>query len=74
MGKMIVFSPVGDTTVAEWSANDEASVEIARGKFEAAVRDGFGAVAPVESGGSRPVGAFSPELEEIALLKPIAGG
>ena len=74
MGKMLVFSPAGDTIVGEWTKDDEASVEIARGKFEAAIADGFGAVTLVADGGSAPVGAFSPDLEEITLLKPIAGG
>jgi hypothetical protein len=74
MGKMTVFSPAGDTVVGEWTKDDEASVEIARGKFEAAMADGFGAVAPVADGGSVAVGTFSPDLEEITLLKPIAGG
>lgn len=74
MGRMIVFSAAGDTTVAEWSKEDDAAIEIARGKFEAAIADGFGAVTPVKGGGSKRVDTFSPELDEIALLRPIAGG
>jgi hypothetical protein len=70
---MVIFSPAGDTEVATWSADDEAAVELARGKFDQAIREGWGAVAPA-AGGAQRVETFSPELEEVILLRPIAGG
>jgi len=71
--KMSIFSPAGDSAVAEWEAEDATSVEQARGVFDAAVRDGWGAVAPTPAGCEK-VEKFSPALEEIYLLRPIAGG
>jgi len=71
--RLIIFSPAGDSTVAEWEQTDEAAVEIARGVFEQAKKEGFAAVTPTPAG-ARAVDRFSPELTETFLLRPIAGG
>lgn len=71
--RLIIFSPAGDTILAEWEETDDAAVEIARGVFDQAKKEGFAAVTPAE-GGARPVDRFSPELKETYLLRPIAGG
>jgi hypothetical protein len=68
-----IFSPAGDSTICEWEQSDEAAVEIARGVFEQAKKEGFSAVTPTESG-AVAVERFSPELAETFLLRPIAGG
>jgi len=68
-----VFSATGDTTVAEWDVADESSVEVAKGVFDAARADGYAAVTLAAEGAAR-LDTFSPEANEIYLLKPIAGG
>jgi predicted ATP-grasp superfamily ATP-dependent carboligase len=70
---MSIFSAAGDSTIAEWEEADDAAVEIARGIFEQAKKEGFAAVTPAD-GGARVVERFSPELSEIHFLHPIAGG
>lgn len=71
--RLIIFSPAGDTPVAEWEPTDAAAIEIARGVFEQAKSEGFAAITPAESGAC-VVDSFSPHLKEIFLLRPIAGG
>jgi hypothetical protein len=71
--RMTIFSAAGDSTIAEWEETDEAAVEIARGIFDQAKKEGFGAITPAE-GGAVAVERFSPELDEIHFLRPIAGG
>lgn len=71
--RMTIFSAAGDSTIAEWEETDEAAVEIARGIFDQAKKEGFAAITPSD-GGARAVERFSPELGEIHFLRPIAGG
>lgn len=68
-----VFSAAGDTALAEWEVGDVESEQLARGVFDAAIADGFGAVTPTPTGASR-LDKFSPEVAEVILLRPIAGG
>jgi hypothetical protein len=71
--KLIRFSPGGDTAVAEWEETDEKAVEMARGAFLAARREGFQTVA-LAAGGGTAVEEFNPSLTEIIILERIAGG
>jgi hypothetical protein len=72
-GKLKLFTPAGDSTLLEWEKTDADSVERAYGAFEQARREGWAAVVPTPEG-ARAVESFSPDLEEIYLLRPIAGG
>lgn len=73
--KISVASGAGDTAVAEWEVEDAESVAVAKGVFDQATNEGWGAVAerPGTEGAQR-VDSFSPELEDVMLLRPIAGG
>jgi hypothetical protein len=71
--RMTIFSAAGDSTIAEWEDTDEAAVEIARGIFDQAKKEGFAAITPSD-GGAIAVEGFSPELSEIHFLRPIGGG
>lgn len=71
--RITIFSAAGDSTLAEWEKTDEAAMEIARGIFDQAKKEGFAALTVTESG-TQSVERFSPELGEIHLLRPIAGG
>lgn len=71
--KIVVFSPQGDSAVAEWEETDVEQVAKARGAFNAARAEGFAAVTMGE-GGAKALGEFDPAAEEIVLLRPIAGG
>jgi hypothetical protein len=74
--RMMVFSPAGDSAVAEWDVKDKDEVALAKGVFDAAIADGWAAVTPAKDGsGAVAVGdTFNPALEETYLLRPIAGG
>ena len=71
--KITQFSPQGDTAIVEWEETDEKSIEKARGAFKAARADGYATVA-VADGGATTVETFDPTIDEIILLRPIAGG
>jgi hypothetical protein len=75
--RMLIFSPAGDSAVAEWDVADKTEVAHAKGVFDAAIADGWAPVTPskVEGEGAIAVGKeFDPSLEELYLLRPIAGG
>jgi len=73
MHKISVFSSKGDSAVAVWEDQDVGAIQAAKELFDTAVSEGWGAVTPTKDGAAR-VDEFSPELDEIFLLKPIAGG
>lgn len=71
--QMKVFSSAGDTLVAEYEETDEAAVAVGKAVFDQAKKDGFAAVEATAEG-AKPLDTFKPEVEEIWLIKPIAGG
>ncbi len=71
--KLLIFSAAGDTAVAEWEVGNEKQEEVARGAFDQAVSEGWGAVSG-SSEGATALDGFDPGVEEIFLLRPIAGG
>lgn len=68
-----VFNAQGDSAITEWEETDAASMEKAKAVFDQALGEGWAAITPSPSG-AVAVGDFSPELGEIFLLRPIAGG
>lgn len=71
--RLVIFSGKGDSTVCEWEVEDDVSVKSAEAAFNKARDAGWGAVKESPAGGLA-IGTFDPELENIYLLKPIAGG
>ena len=64
----------GHTTVAEWSASDEASVEAAVAAFRAQLDAGHYAVVSEGEGRARQVDELPLDAELVILRRPIAGG
>ncbi len=71
--RLLVFSPAGDSSVAEWEPNNAKEVEFAKGVFDQARSEGWAAVRESKDG-AVAVDEFSPEVEDLYLLRPIAGG
>ena len=64
----------GHTTVAEWSAGDEASVEAAVVAFRQELDAGHYAVVSEGEGRARQVDELPLDAELVILRRPIAGG
>jgi hypothetical protein len=64
----------GHTTVAEWTAQDEASVEAAVAAFRAQLEAGHYAVVNEGEGRARQVDELPVDAELVILRRPIAGG
>jgi hypothetical protein len=74
MAKLIRMDETGHSTVAEWSAADEASVEAAVAAFREQLDAGFYAVVTEGEGRARQVDALPVDAELVILRRPIAGG
>jgi hypothetical protein len=74
MAKLIRMDDTGHSTVAEWSAADEASVEAAVAAFREQLDAGFYAVVTEGEGRARQVDALPVDAELVILRRPIAGG
>jgi hypothetical protein len=73
-GRLTTLDETGDI-VLTWDRNDPASVEKARGEFEAAVSRGFGATGRLpRARAPKAIHEFTPELAEITLIPPRAAG
>lgn len=73
MGKLIRRLIDGDTTVAEWSPEDPASVQAAQAVLRDEIQAGYHAVR--DDGGSKePVTDLPPDAERVILTMPMGGG
>jgi hypothetical protein len=64
----------GHTTLAEWTAEDEASVLAARAAFSAQLEDGYFAVVSSGEGHAEQVRELPLDAPTVILRRPIAGG
>jgi hypothetical protein len=73
MGKLVRRTLDGDSTIAEWTADDESSVRAAAEAMRREVDAGYVAV---EGGKGRnePVDELPPGAEVIILTMPMGGG
>jgi hypothetical protein len=74
MARLIRMDDTGHSTVAEWSAADEASVEAAMAAFREQLDAGFYAVVTEGEGRARQVDDLPVDAELVILRRPIAGG
>ena len=74
MARLIRMDRTGHTTVAEWSAADEASVEAAVRAFREELDAGYYAVVTQGEGQAEQVTELPADAELVILRRPIAGG
>ena len=74
MARLIRMDRTGHTTLAEWTAGDEASVEAAVTAFREQLEAGYYAVVNEGEGRARQVDELPAGAELVILRRPIAGG
>jgi hypothetical protein len=74
MAKLIRMDRSGHTTLAEWTAADEAAVEAAVAAFREQLDAGYYAVVNEGEGRARQVEELPLDAELVILRRPIAGG
>jgi hypothetical protein len=74
MARLIRMDGSGHTTLAEWTAADEAAVEGAVAAFREQLDAGYYAVVTESEGRARQVEELPLDAELVILRRPIAGG
>jgi hypothetical protein len=74
MSRLIRMDSSGHTTLAEWTAEDPASVETALAAFRAELDRGFFAVVTQGEGSAEQVRELPIDASLVILRRPIAGG
>jgi hypothetical protein len=74
MSRLIRMDRTGHTTVAEWTAEDPASIEAAAAAFRAELDEGYFALVSQSEGGAEQVRELPVEAPLVILRRPIAGG
>lgn len=74
MSRLIRMDQSGHTTVAQWTAEDPASVEAAVAAFREQLDQGYYAVISAGEGHAEQVRELPLEAPLVILRRPIAGG
>jgi hypothetical protein len=74
MSRLIRMDQSGHTTVAEWTAEDPASIEAAVAAFRAELDEGYFAVVSHGEGNAEQVRELPLDAAVVILRRPIAGG
>lgn len=74
MSQLIRMDQTGHTVVAEWAADDPASVEEAVKAFREQLDQGYFAVVSTGEGQAEQVHELPPDAASVILRRPIAGG
>jgi hypothetical protein len=74
MSRLIRMDQSGHTTVAEWTAEDSASIEAAVAAFRAELDQGYYALVSHGAGSAEQVRELPVDAELVVLRRPIAGG
>lgn len=74
MSRLIRMDQTGHTTLAEWTAEDPASVEAAVAAFRAQLDEGYYAVVSQGEGRAEQVRQLPLDAPLVILRRPIAGG
>jgi hypothetical protein len=74
MSRLVRMDQTGHTTMAEWTADDPASVEAAVAAFRAELERGYYAVASEGEGRAEQVRELPLDVPLVILRRPIAGG
>jgi hypothetical protein len=74
VARLIRMDRTGHTTLAEWSAADESSIEAAASAFREQLDAGYYAVVNQGEGRAEQVAELPADAELVILRRPIAGG
>jgi hypothetical protein len=74
MARLIRLDSTGHTTLAEWTAEDEAAREAAVSAFRNELDNGMMASVPRSDGSAEVVRELPLDAELVVLRRPIAGG
>jgi hypothetical protein len=74
MARLIRMDRTGHSTVAEWTAGDDAAVEVAVRAFREQLDAGYYAVVTRGEGDAEQVRELPLDAELVILRRPIAGG
>jgi hypothetical protein len=74
MARLIRMDDTGHTTLAEWTASDDAAVAAAVAAFREQLDAGYYAVVSTGEGQAEQVTRLPREAELVILRRPIAGG
>ena len=74
MARLIRMDRTGHTTLAEWTAADEAAIEAARRRVPQQLDEGYYAVVTEGEGHARQVTVLPAGADLVILRRPIAGG
>ena len=74
MSRLIRMDQTGHTTLAEWTADDPASVELAATAFREQLDQGYYAVVSRGAGHAEQVRELPLDAPTVILRRPIAGG
>jgi hypothetical protein len=74
MSRLIRMDHTGHTTLAEWTAEDQASVDTAVTAFRQQLDEGYFAVISQGAGHAEQVRQLPLEAPLVILRRPIAGG
>lgn len=74
MSRLVRMDRTGHTTLAEWTAADAGSVEVAAAAFREELERGCFAVVPRGPGRAERVGELPLDADLVVLRRPIAGG
>jgi len=74
MARLIRMDQTGHSTLAEWSADDQAAFEAADAEFRTALEVGYIGVVDHGGGTATHVRSLPREAELVIMRRPIAGG
>jgi hypothetical protein len=74
MSRLIRMDSTGHSTLAEWTAEDDAAFEAAVGQFRAQLDEGYIGVLDEGPGKATQVRELPRDAGLVILRKPIAGG
>ena len=74
MPKLIRLDQTGHTTLAEWSADDQAAFEAAAVAFRAQLDNGYFGLVSLSDGRAEQVTELPADAPIVILRRPIAGG
>lgn len=74
MARLVRMDHTGHTTLAEWTAGDDASVEAAVAAFRTELDRGYFGVVSQGPGSAEMVRELPQDAELVIMRRPIAGG
>ena len=74
MARLIRMDRTGHTTLAEWTADDDAALAAAAAAFREQLDQGYYAVVTQGEGEARQVSELPADAALVILRRPIAGG